>query len=117
MLDPQRGNAAKTQLFCGLHRSMTGDDRARCIDQDRIDKSEAFDRSSNLLDLALRMRARVVLIRFECLKISQFRSRQRNCEIDLLVLEQPAAAAPGRGISAVLHSSAYMPARAGPNLQ
>ena len=96
---------------------MTGDDRAGCVDQNRVDKSEAFDRSSDLLDLALGMCTRVVLVRSECLKISQFRSRQRNCEIDLLVLEQPAAAAPGRGISAVLHSSAYMPARAGPNLQ
>jgi len=65
---------------------MTGDDRAGCIDQDRIDKSEAFDRSSNLLDLALRMSARVMLIRFECLKISEFRLGQRNCQIDLLVL-------------------------------
>ena len=96
---------------------MTGDDRAGCIDQDRIEKSKAFDRSSNLLDLALGMRARVVLVRSECLKISQFRSRQRNCEIDLLVLEQPAAAAPGRGILAVLHGSARTPARTGPNLQ
>jgi hypothetical protein len=67
---------------------MTGDDRAGCIDQNRIDKSEAFDRSSNLLDLALRMRARVILIRFECLKISQFRSRQRNRGSDLITLER-----------------------------
>jgi hypothetical protein len=43
MLDAQCGNVAKTQLPCRFHASMTGDDRAGCIDQDGIDKSEAFD--------------------------------------------------------------------------
>src|SRR6516225_9159690 len=88
MLDPQRGNAAETQSPCGLHASMTGDDRAGCVDQDRIEKSEAFDRSSNLLDLTLRMRARVMLIRSKCLQISQFRSGERNHGLDLLTLER-----------------------------
>ena len=96
---------------------MPSDDRAGCIDKNGIEESKTFDRSSDLLDLALGMCTRVVLIRPKRLEISQFRLGQRNCESDLLVLEQPAAAAPGRGILAVLHGSARTPARTGPNLQ
>src|SRR5215467_1609960 len=88
MLDTQCGNLGETQSFCGFHASMTGDDRAGCIDQDGIEESEAFDRSSNLLDLTLRMRARVMLIRSKCLQISQFRSGERNHGPDLLTLER-----------------------------
>ena len=74
---------------------MTGDDRAGCVDQDRIDKSEAFDRSRDLLDLALRMRARVMLISSKCLQISQFRSGERNHGPDLLTLAPRAARVKG----------------------
>src|SRR5215467_5943023 len=95
MLDTQCGNLGETQSFCGFHASMTGDDRAGCIDQDGIEESEAFDRSSNLLDLTLRMRARVMLIRSKCLQISQFRSGERNHGPDLLTLAPRAARVKG----------------------
>ena len=57
--------------------------------QDGIEKFEAFDRSSNLLDLALRMRARVALVRSKRLEISKFRCGQRNREVDLLLHRDP----------------------------
>ena len=68
---------------------MPGDDRAGCIDQNGIEKSKAFDRPSNLLDLALGMGARVVLVRSKRLEISTFRCGQRNRGVDLLLLCDP----------------------------
>src|SRR5215813_10873130 len=70
---------------------MTGDDRAGCVDQDRIEKSKAFDRPSNLLDLALGMGARVVLMRSKRLEISEFRRGQCNGGIDSLSLDRHGA--------------------------
>ena len=70
---------------------MPGNDCAGSVDQDGIEKSKALDRSSNLLDLTLRMRARVMLIRSKCLDISEFRRGQRNGGIDSLFLHRHGA--------------------------
>ena len=68
---------------------MPSDDRAGCIDKNGIEESKTFDRSSDLLDLALGMGARVVLVRSKRLEISKFRSGQRNRGVDLLLLCDP----------------------------
>ena len=56
----RRRNVTHAEQLCGLDPAVAvGDDAARAVDQDRIDKAEFLDTGGNLFDLLRRMGARI----------------------------------------------------------
>lgn len=60
-----RWNIGQAEFFGGSQSSVTRDEHARFVDQDRIGESEFPDRSDELLDLTFGMGSRIARIRLE----------------------------------------------------
>lgn len=53
------------ELLRGANSAVAGDDRAACVDQDRVREPEGLDRLSNLADLFFAVRSRVAAAQSE----------------------------------------------------
>ncbi len=61
MAGAHRRNVTNAEQLRGLDPAVAGDDAARAVDQDRIDKAELLDTGGDLFDLIWRVGARIAV--------------------------------------------------------